>query len=300
MSRRILIGLAGCFLVTAASAADMPVRRIEAPQVAFPTYDWSGPYIGGHVGYGFDAQRGANTSITTPQELSLIDPTQGTAVETTSLSRSQFKSVLGGPQIGYNVQSGFLVAGIEGDISFGDMRKDSIASDTIAVNGPLNPFGSLIAQLPPGELISIDQATALSVRHKLGTFGTIRGRLGVAYDRFFFYATGGAVFAELKTAASWTSTAVFSDNLLTNLTFAATQELNNNTASARVSKFSVGGSVGGGVEAYVAPNWSVKAEYLYVALPKQTVSVTTVSAGTQSATFENKFHIVRAGINYHF
>src|SRR6202048_3452127 len=86
---------ARCFLmVTDCLAAD----------VAFPNpisnYDWSGFYVGGHVGYG----RGYERNI-----LSDPNPTAG----------SSFGSLFGGLQVGYNyLLPSRLLLGIEGDISF--------------------------------------------------------------------------------------------------------------------------------------------------------------------------------------
>jgi opacity protein-like surface antigen len=39
---------------------------------------------------------------------------------------------------------------------------------------------------------------------EIDAFGTVRGRLGVAWDRFMIYGTGGAIFANVRTSHFWT------------------------------------------------------------------------------------------------
>ena len=60
------------------------------------------------------------------------------------------------------------------------------------------------------------------------------------------------------------------------------------------SKFHSGWTVGAGVEAFFAPQWSVKGEYLYRSLGGETYFSGTVPTGTLN------FHTVQVGVNYHF
>ncbi len=61
----------------------------------------------------------------------------------------------------------------------------------------------------------------------------------------------------------------------------------------------VGWTVGGGIEAAVAGNWTAKAEYLYVDLGSIS---STFNDGTNTITTSStvRDHIFRAGVNYHF
>jgi high affinity Mn2+ porin len=82
------------------------------PLKALPiaNYDWSGFYVGGHVGYG----RGYGRNI-----LSDPNPTAG----------SSFGSLFGGLQFGYNyLLPSRLLLGIEGDISFPNYLDDGIVA----------------------------------------------------------------------------------------------------------------------------------------------------------------------------
>jgi len=65
--------------------------------------------------------------------------------------------------------------------------------------------------------------------------------------------------------------------------------------------------LGGGAEWLVWRNWSLKAEYQYVNLGSDAVRVTAHAVDTPGATpsslsanFRDDFHVVRAGVNYHF
>jgi len=107
----------------------------------------------------------------------------------------------------------------------------------------------------------------------LQSFGTGRARLGYAWDRWLVYATGGAAWGHIK---------VGQDSCAGALTICGTRD-------------QLGWTVGGGVEAYVVPKWSVKVEYLYADFgnPVYYTPVIPVSA-------TEKVNIIRGGINYHF
>jgi outer membrane immunogenic protein len=136
----------------------------------------------------------------------------------------------GGVQGGYNWQSGPLVFGVEGDIQL------SGADDTFAPRKFSNPW-----------------------------FGTVRGRVGYAFNNVLFYGTGGLAFGELQAD-----------------TFGLTETHTN-----------VGWTLGVGTEVGIAQNWSAKIEYLYVDLASDNFAITGVSNAY-------RFGMVRAGINYHF
>lgn len=105
---------AGCvgaliFIALQAEAAELPLARTQvAPD---PSFDWSGFYVGGHVGY----TRGR-------AEVSLSDPTP-------TEFRQRLGSLYGGVQAGYNhVLSSRLLFGIEADFTF----PNYLAADDVA------------------------------------------------------------------------------------------------------------------------------------------------------------------------
>ncbi|MGE0751882.1 MAG: outer membrane protein [Variibacter sp.] len=129
----------GVFLATAAVAADMPVKGY-APIA--PTQIWSGFYAGLNAGYLWSSQ--ANED-----------------------------SALGGAQLGYNWQSGQLVAGVEIDLQALSLDGTGTVSNA---------------------------AGTMAIRETLGIdyFGTARARLGFASGPWLFYATGGAAFTTIN------------------------------------------------------------------------------------------------------
>ncbi len=104
---------------------------------------------------------------------------------------------------------------------------------------------------------------------KTDAMGTVRGRIGYAVNNVLFYGTGGYAWIDNKLSAAPGLT--ISD-----------------------SKFHSGWTVGAGIEAFFAPQWSVKGEYLYRSLGGETYFSGLVPTGTVN------FHTVQVGVNYHF
>jgi outer membrane immunogenic protein len=115
-------------------------------------------------------------------------------------------------------------------------------------------------------------ATVITGTQRTPWFGTIRGRLGYAVNNWMFYVTGGGAYAKSEVSGNSTATGPFN-------------------ASTTAWTY----TVGAGIEAFVAPKWSVKAEYLYMGTPDSapTVAGNAVSGSTNS-------NIIRVGANYHF
>jgi outer membrane immunogenic protein len=87
----------GC--ASAASAADLPVRAPRAPVVVATAYNWSGIYIGGHVGGAWGNK-------------------DWVAVGVGPLGSHDVDGFIGGGQLGFNYQTGALVFGAEVDFSW--------------------------------------------------------------------------------------------------------------------------------------------------------------------------------------
>lgn len=140
---------------------------------------------------------------------------------------------IGGGQIGYNIQlDNNIVLGVEADIQ-GSSLKD----------------------------------TAFGVEQKMDYFGTVRARVGYAFDHIMPYVTGG-----------W----AWGHNEVTN-------DLTGSSANGTLS----GWTVGGGVEYAFTNNWTVKAEYLYMDLGEDYYDSIGADSGLTAS-------VVRAGINYKF
>jgi len=103
-------------------------------------------------------------------------------------------------------------------------------------------------------------------------FGTARGRVGVSSGMLLSYVTGGAAFGGAK--AAMTGFTSGRDTL-------------------------VGWTAGGGFEYAFAPNWSAKVEYLYVDLGSFVYDSASF-CGTNCSAEDNRFSVVRLGVNYRF
>jgi outer membrane immunogenic protein len=145
-----------------AKSADLPVKAPPAYKVPTTslTYNWTGFYVGGNVGYGW----GHND----PGPIDFYSPVGVFAGSIPGIS-SKTQGVIGGGQAGYNQQFGNMVLGLEGDIS-GTGIKGSV-TDTI--NG----------------------YTATS---NIDWLATGRGRAGVVFGRTLVYGTGGVAVASVK------------------------------------------------------------------------------------------------------
>ena len=118
---------------------------------------------------------------------------------------------------------------------------------------------------------------AASASSELNWLSTIRARAGVSTGPVLLYATGGVAFADMDYALVGTDgTIAAGGDTLT------------------------GYAVGGGLEWAFAPNWSLKSEYLYVDLGDARIAGVDGGGAPISASFDNSFHTIRAGLNYRF
>ena len=123
----LVLAAATAVSICSAVAADLPVPT-KSPEPVAPVayapaaiYNWTGFYLGGHVGGGF-----ANSSWS--------DPFSG--------ANNNFNSsgFLGGAQVGANVQFNALVLGVEGDFSYTGLGMNGSGIDSIGngINTDIN------------------------------------------------------------------------------------------------------------------------------------------------------------------
>ncbi len=162
--------------VCSVQAADLPVRPAPAPvaPVAYapPVYNWSGFYIGGHIGGGFE-----NSTWT--------DPITGASA---SFSDSGF---LGGAQVGVNTQFNWLVVGLEGDFSWTSLIKGT-STDTA---------GNIMTTSP--QWTSTVTGRVGAAFDRLLVYG--KGGLALAEDESTFTPVGGAAITDDLTRVGWTA-----------------------------------------------------------------------------------------------
>ena len=158
--------------------------------------------------------------------------------------------LIGGYQLGYNWQlANGVVLGIEGDSTF-TSYPDVPAQERM---GPV-PFHTTIDYV-----------------------GTVRGRIGYAFDRFMPSVTGGFVWGH-------THIRVNNGDGLTPL--------------FPVGHYQIGWTAGLGAEYAVSGNWSAKAEYEYVALARRAYNLGEF--GLPTVNVDPRMHLLKLGLNYHF
>lgn len=213
MSYKTSLACAGAFAAAATFSA--PAFAAEPPPVPPPVFTWDGLYIGGQIGYGW-GQDPVSWSGTAND----LDPAAGAFT-------ANPQGVIGGAHVGYNYQyNPWLVFGLEGSVDGTSLKKTTVV--------PLADFAA----------DTFGSATATS---SAGVQGSIRGRLGMAWDRVLLYGTGGVAFTSFNT--SMTDTAGF---------FTGVPGTYSSIANTRA-----GWTVGGGIEYAVTDNWWVRAEYRY-------------------------------------
>ena len=205
----------------------------EQPSAALgPYFEGWRLYLGGHLAYG----RGtAGNRLEAP---GLAAPAE---------SGNRFGSLYGGLQIGLDrVFPSGLLLGIEADLSVPDYLEDGV----VAIRGA------------PQSLVT----------HKLDMTGTLRGRLGYAFDRWLLYATGGLAWSRLRTLEAPGLTG----------------------AEDEAQSVRFGWAAGFGAELAFAPRWTARLEYLYDSFDAAAV---TLPSGTRSRTTLD-LHALRVGLNY--
>jgi outer membrane immunogenic protein len=165
--------LAALCLSIPAFAADLPARVTKAPPaLVSPAYNWSGFYLGVSAGYTFAEDEDITTTGQAAGNINNV--AIGARPGRVRLDRDGF---IGGGQMGYNWQvSPNWVFGLEADISYVDIRRDVAVIGTTGLN---NIF-----------------------RTRMDYLGTVRGRIGYAWDRTLLYATGGLAMRRSRTAST--------------------------------------------------------------------------------------------------
>ncbi len=153
--RLLAVAIAGASASTAASGADAPAKAKSRPAPEAPVYRWTGFYLGGHIGEGFGRLYGGGAPAG-------VFPT---------LPGTQMQGIIGGYQLGYNVQlPSNLVLGAEADITFGSL-----------------------GGMPHDRSLGLNQYVS-----DFSWFGTVRGRVGQAFGRFLPYVTAGFAWGRNK------------------------------------------------------------------------------------------------------
>ncbi|QOZ13265.1 outer membrane protein [Bradyrhizobium sp. CCBAU 51765] len=254
MLKKLIVAFALMSLPGLAVAADLPVRSqmpLKAPPLQQQAFSWTGFYIGGNIGGAFDnSDRVDVTGLAGPGSLDL---------------RSKSDGVTAGGQFGYNYEFSLgnlsgIVIGVEADAAYTDLS------------------GSLPIAAGPGATVNLNS--------RLDYLGTIRGRLGYAFDRLLVYGTGGFAYGTVEHSADL-----------------------NGANFANLKTTETGFTYGGGFE-YALPVdvWlhmsstsavTVGAEYLRYELDDNSLNF-AVGATAASIKLKDVGNLARARINYKF
>jgi outer membrane immunogenic protein len=241
MLRRILMASVGAIAFAgSALAADLPAKRPPPVYVPpVPIFTWTGIYVGGQIGYAWGT---SNTTVTDGAGNFLAFSTNNSGV-------------IGGAHVGYNLQLSQFVVGLEGDVD-----------------------GSSLSKTVTGGFFAPPLFVGASIHTSLPVQGSVRGRLGYAWDRVLIYGTGGVAFGG------------FNGNISTPF------------GSDSLSTTRVGWTVGGGLEYAVTNNWSVRAEYRFTQfhsnfIPGGSFSFDPFGVSASRRINENR---VQVGFSYKF
>lgn len=174
--------------------------------------------------------------------------------------------VAGGGQFGHNWQNGSFLFGIEADL------QASNVVDSVTIIRP-----------PAG----VSSRTISNGHERLEWFGSARARLGVVpTGRALYYITGGLAYGGVHSRA--------------NICFPLFNGICDGDNRGALKKTRVGYTLGGGAEYKWSDRWSLKLEYLYLDLGRDTVRLTDpiFPADSLDYRFSHRDHIVRVGLNY--
>ena len=166
--KKVLLGavaIAAAAISGSALAADLPLKAKAPPLI----YSWTGFYIGGNIGGGFDGT------------LTGYSGNAGTAINfangqlPTSLAPGN-GGIIGGVQAGYDYQvSPIWLVGVEADIQGSGYKGTASVTPTPNTDVP---------------------SVLTTVENHSDYFGTVRGRAGwLATPQFLIYGTGGFAYA---------------------------------------------------------------------------------------------------------
>ncbi len=250
-------------LTAGVNPASAQAPLVQSPPV--PGWNWTGFYIGANFGGGWSNSNWSNT---------LTGTLGGIQRNGSNSNSSNGGGIFGGGQVGYNYEfPNHLVAGIEADI---DGAHITSAKSTCAT------------------VVTVVCGTRDA---KIADFGTVRGRLGYAFDNVLIFGTGGW---------AWTHS-----NDTTQVTCLGPEcpgrsSLTPQSPTNSIGETASGWAAGAGVEWGFLPNWTLRAEYLHVQFNGVTED-RSLLGGTARPVFVTSHlssnlgvNAVRVGVSYLF
>jgi outer membrane immunogenic protein len=218
----------GVGLASHALGADLAVR--PPPEVVVPVAPtWTGFYVGVNGGWGWTNSNNGNGTLT------LTDTVGGALFSPVTIASANHnaESAIFGGQIGYNLQAGSWVFGVEGDVDGADIR------------------GSQAIVFPGSSLLGAGGNGFLTQKQEW--LASARARIGYTADRGMIYFTAGGAWTNVQLGGGATIAGIGGGTPIAGDT--ASPFSINTTRSGYV--------IGGGYERMIDANWLVRAEYLY-------------------------------------
>jgi outer membrane immunogenic protein len=261
-----------------ASAADLPVGTYtKAPAVVAPVYNWTGFYVGLNAGGAWNRSSATTTTVSDGSSVGYFFLSDIPAIALVGNQRINSSGFTGGLTAGYNWQVSSAVVGIESDFNYFGLKGSSSGS-------ALYPCGC-----GPADRFTVNSSVSSD------WLFTLRGRAGVLVaPAFLLYGTGGLAIANVKSNFLFTDTPGPASGA---------------SESASISTTRYGWTAGVGGEYALMNGWSVKAEYLYVDLGRESTTSTNLAAGVPPTPYpinvfthsvDLRSNIVRVGLNYKF
>lgn len=232
--------------------------------------DWSGFYMGGHVGYGFDLPKTSIESSEAENAIPRRDRAAGSDGRFSGDVDTDADGFIGGLHGGYNFQISNFVVGIEGDYDFGEIEGSG--------NGRLTSANVNAINDPPVNLV---------VKNSVEDLASLRGRLGYSFGSLLAYGTGGIGWA------NWTGSVTSPDGIGPTADESGTLNYGDDLL--------VGWVAGGGVEYKFTKNFSLRAEYLHYDFGKEDFENDDDINNLETAIGSQKIEVdqVRIGATFH-
>jgi len=272
MRKLFLLGLStfvAIVLGSSAQAADMPLK---APPVAAPVmYNWTGFYIGGHIG-GAWADRNGHDRFD-GNRCFWIDG--AVCFDDNDFGRNEGRFIVGG-QVGFNYQINQWVWGVEGQIS------------AITNHDNDNACGFFTWGAVHDSLFRCD--------NRGDWVATIAARLGVTFGQtgnWLLYVKGGGAFADARFRVRLRDDCLWA--------FCTSNFAFNNNDDTRT-----GWMVGVGVEYGAWGNWSWKLEYNFMDFGHRNIHFDNAvldcigCAIVRDLNADLRVNVVKFGLNYRF
>jgi outer membrane immunogenic protein len=245
-----LLPILFCLLGLPANAGDFGQPHLTR---AHP-YDWSGLHVGITGGGIFDGHDASFAFVN-------IDPADQVGLPHSAALTSNGGLV--GGEIGYDIQMGAWVVGVEGDVSwtnFGDNATTIIPSDPTTGRPQLT----------------------FATNYQMDWISTVRGRIGIPFDHFLIYGTGGLAFADVSMNQTVTVG-------------------NFGQLAGSTDKTKTGWTLGGGAEYAICDNITLKAEALWFDLGNVSLRATNPNFdGALDVEQKVEGVIARGGVGYKF